>query len=273
MSNNENSNIAQILQAIINGSTDYPDFKDNPPSRIATLLMLLGVDIAALKEIVQNLPDPLVPKGNLGTNPGDLPDLPTTGMSVGDTYFVATAGTYNNQPANIGDMFYYNANNAWSYVPTGDIDTWRNIFVNGTQIMGIDNKDALKLVDSSSVKVNYNGTNKEVSFAGLEVKSFTYTGDGTYTNTIQFADKPKIILSIQRKFTGDSHYAAQTYNIIWNYTGNCIVFYKATGGPNYLIAFSSITYDDVNNTMSITNTSSAGQAMNTENVEYTVLYI
>ena len=185
MSNNENSNIAQILQAIINGSTDYPDFKDNPPSRIATLLMLLGVDLAALKEIVQNLPDPLVPKGNLGTNPGDLPDLPTTGMSVGDTYFVATAGTYNNQPANIGDMFYYNANNAWSYVPTGDIDTWRNIFVNGVEVQGISNKDALKLIDGTAIHLAFDSTNKTiaVNYAPVDIPLTLTAGSTTLTFT------------------------------------------------------------------------------------------
>ena len=171
--NTENSNIAEILQAIINGSSDYPDFKDNPPSRIALLLMLLGNDISAIKEIVANLPDPLVPKGTLGTGEEDLPDLPDN-PSIGDTYFVSTAGTYGDQVSNIGDMFYFNANDAWSYVPTGDIDTWRNVFVNNTEVHGINNKDALKLIDSDSVKVNYDGVNKEVSFEGLAVKSFNY---------------------------------------------------------------------------------------------------
>lgn len=161
--NTENSNIAEILQAIINGSSDYPEFKDNPPSRIALLLMLLGNDISAIKEIVANLPDPLVPKGTLGTGEEDLPDLPDN-PSIGDTYFVSTAGTYGDQVSNIGDMFYFNANDAWSYVPTGDVDTWRNVFVNGTEVHGINNKDALRLVDSDSVKVNFDGVNKAVSF-------------------------------------------------------------------------------------------------------------
>jgi hypothetical protein len=44
MANNDTneSNISQILQAMIDGSTDYPEFKDNPPSKISTLLMELG---------------------------------------------------------------------------------------------------------------------------------------------------------------------------------------------------------------------------------------
>lgn len=37
-----NSNIAEIIQAIIDGTQDYPDFTDNPPSKISTLLIELG---------------------------------------------------------------------------------------------------------------------------------------------------------------------------------------------------------------------------------------
>lgn len=44
--NADYSNIANIVQAMIDGSTDYPEFKDNPPSRIATLLMELGQELA-----------------------------------------------------------------------------------------------------------------------------------------------------------------------------------------------------------------------------------
>lgn len=40
--NTENSNIADILQALIDGSSDYPEFTDNPPSKISQLLMTLG---------------------------------------------------------------------------------------------------------------------------------------------------------------------------------------------------------------------------------------
>ena len=44
--NADYSNIAYVLQAMIDGNTDYPEFKDNPPSRVATLLMELGNELS-----------------------------------------------------------------------------------------------------------------------------------------------------------------------------------------------------------------------------------
>lgn len=265
--NTENSNIAEILRAIINGSTDYPDFKDNPPSKIALLLMLLGNDISAIKEIVANLPDPLVPKGTLGNGTGDLPDLPTTGMKIGDTYFVATAGTYNNQPANIGDMFYYNDGGTWSYVPTGDVNTWRNIFVNNTEVMGIDNKDALKLVDSSSVKVNYDGVNKAVSFTGAEIKSFTYTGNGEPINTITLPVKPLAILSI----FGAGSVSAKMKSIPFMPTEDFGIGYVIGTSPITVNAY-GFEVSCVDNVITI-SASQGTRAFNAQGEKFTVYYI
>ena len=170
MSNNENSNIAEILRAIINGSTDYPEFKDNPPSRIAELLMLVGNYIAALKAEIESLPDYMNPKGTLGTGPDDLPDLPDD-PTVGDTYFVATAGTYDDgtpdgKAANIGDMFIFGTDNKWLYVPTGDIDTWRNIFVDGVEVQSITNRDALKFISGDNIKIEFINGEIKISFNG-----------------------------------------------------------------------------------------------------------
>ena len=138
----------------------------------------------ALEEIA-NLPDPLVPRGTLGTGTGDLPDLPSN-PNIGDTYFVATAGTYDGISARVGDMFFYNNNSAWSYIPTGDVDTWRNVFVNGTEVQGIDNKDALKFVNGNKINVAYDSTNKTIAF-----NSTTFDLSDTLTagqTTVTFTD-------------------------------------------------------------------------------------
>ena len=290
----QDSKIAQILQAIINGSTDYPDFNDNPPSKIALLLMALGVDIAAIKEIVLNLPDALVPKGTLGTNPGDLPDLPTTGNEVGDTYFVATAGTYNNVAANIGDMFYYNDSHAWSYVPTGDVNTWRNILVNNTEVLGIDNKEPLRIINGSNIDLRYNFDTKvlvinakpidddEASTAyawsgkktsdeldKVKIKNFEYTGDGNDTVNITFPDTPTFILSIidtdspTYLYKSDSFYFGQSYCGV---LGGAVTSY--TGQITILPA--SLAYNG--NVMSLT-AANAARALNTLNHKYKVYYI
>ena len=133
-------------------------------SFIAFIFLALVKAITANARI-DELPDYMNPKGTLGTGEGQLPDLPTD-PAVGDTYFVATAGTYDDQPANIGDIFIYGADEEWLYVPTGDVDTWRNIFVNGVEIQGITNKDPLKLLAGDNIKLEVIDGEIKISFNG-----------------------------------------------------------------------------------------------------------
>ena len=118
-------------------------------------------------ERLDNLPDFMKPCGTIGAD-GDLPDLPSD-PNVGDVYFVATDGTYDGQAARIGDMFYFNSNDAWSYVPTGDVDTWRNIFVNGVEIQGITNKDPLKLLAGSNITLAVDPDTKEITISSNQI--------------------------------------------------------------------------------------------------------
>jgi hypothetical protein len=119
----------------------------------ALILTVLKKANTALEEI-ENLPDPLVPQGTLGTGEDDLPDLPVDpAPTIGDTYFVATDGTYGGKPAHVGDTFFYNKASAWSYVPTGDIDTWRNVFVNGVEVLSIADKSPLKFKGGQHIKL------------------------------------------------------------------------------------------------------------------------
>lgn len=82
---------------------------------------------AATKQYVDNqitskiaAADAMVFKGTLGTG-GNVTALPTSGVVVGDTYKVITAGTYANQVAKIGDLFIATASTpTWAYVPSGD---------------------------------------------------------------------------------------------------------------------------------------------------------
>ena len=60
-------------------------------------------------------------KGTIGTNGTAGTALPTTGVKVGDTYKIITAGTYAGQAAKVGDMFIATATTpVWAYVPSGD---------------------------------------------------------------------------------------------------------------------------------------------------------
>jgi hypothetical protein len=54
---------------------------------------------------IDNLPEPMVFKGSLGTG-GTITSLPTDGSAnIGDTYKVITAGTYASKAADVGDTF------------------------------------------------------------------------------------------------------------------------------------------------------------------------
>ena len=60
-------------------------------------------------------------KGTIGTGGTAGTTLPTSGVKVGDTYKVASAGTYASQAAKIGDLFIATATTpTWAYVPSGD---------------------------------------------------------------------------------------------------------------------------------------------------------
>ena len=60
-------------------------------------------------------------KGTIGTAGTAGTALPTSGVTIGDTYKVVTKGTYAGQAAGIGDLFIATAATpTWAYVPSGD---------------------------------------------------------------------------------------------------------------------------------------------------------
>lgn len=60
-------------------------------------------------------------KGTIGTGGTAGTALPTSGVTIGDTYKVVTKGTYAGQAAGIGDLFIATATTpTWAYVPSGD---------------------------------------------------------------------------------------------------------------------------------------------------------
>lgn len=60
-------------------------------------------------------------KGTIGTGGTAGTALPTSGVKVGDTYKICSAGTYASQAAKVGDLFIATATTpAWAYVPSGD---------------------------------------------------------------------------------------------------------------------------------------------------------
>lgn len=149
--------ISNILRSIIDGS----EYNGPADSRIAQLLL-------ELKALIESMPEPMVLKGTLGTGPDDVPDLPNN-PTVGDVYVVAEDGTYNEQPAHVGDMFVFFSDETWHYIATGDVDTWRNIIINGIEIQSITNKDPLKFKDGSNVTITYDDNDKSVEISSDQI--------------------------------------------------------------------------------------------------------
>lgn len=115
---------------------------------------------------VDNLPDPMVYRGTLGTG-GTIQSLPVDGSAtVGDTYKVITAGTYAGQDADVGDMFICHTKtesaNTWDQVPSGDepAQTASEVsYANGTS--GLSATDVQGAIDE--VVVNSKGTTEALA--------------------------------------------------------------------------------------------------------------
>lgn len=60
-------------------------------------------------------------KGTVGTGGTAGTSLPTSGVTIGDTYKIVSKGTYAGQAAGVGDLFIATATTpTWAYVPSGD---------------------------------------------------------------------------------------------------------------------------------------------------------
>ena len=107
------------------------------------------VTSGAVYTAIDNLPEPMVFKGSLGTG-GTITSLPVNGTaSIGDTYKVITAGTYAGQAADIGDTFICDSKtssaNTWTLIPSGDEPggTVTSVTIKATSPIAIDSSSAI----------------------------------------------------------------------------------------------------------------------------------
>lgn len=108
---------------------------------------------------------------------------------------------------------------------------------------------------------------------GAEVKSLTYTGDGTTSSTIDFSQEeelPKVILGITG-LSSSGYYVSTTpiaygnQNIVWAY-------WLQASGSTTQAKVNRVSYTDENSKMHITG-ANADEALNSDDVEWTVYYI
>ena len=98
---------------------------------------------------IDNMPDPMVFKGSLGTG-GTITTLPVDGSAnIGDTYKVITAGTYASKSADVGDTFICltktSSANTWELIPSGDepSGTVTSVTLKATSPIAIDSTSAI----------------------------------------------------------------------------------------------------------------------------------
>lgn len=111
----DNSNIKS------GGGTTSPSASDVTFNPSGTSLTSTNVQdaIEELQTNIDNLPEPMIFKGSLGTG-GTITTLPTASSdNKGFTYKVITAGTYAGQTAEIGDTFISDGT-TWVLIPSGD---------------------------------------------------------------------------------------------------------------------------------------------------------
>lgn len=126
-----------------------------------------------LKDLIDNLPDPMVFKGSLGTN-GTITSLPTAAKgNTGFTYKVITAGTYASQVADVGDTFISDGS-AWVLIPSGDEP-------NGT-VTSIATSGAITggtITTSGTISHSTASGYKHIPSGGSSGQYLKYSADGT----------------------------------------------------------------------------------------------
>ena len=140
------ANITSVPASILTGAipsavTATTQTQGDNSTKIATTAY---VDTA-----IDNMPDPMVFKGSLGTG-GTITTLPVDGSAnIGDTYKVITAGTYASKSADVGDTFICltktSSANTWELIPSGDepSGTVTSVTLKATSPIAIDSTSAI----------------------------------------------------------------------------------------------------------------------------------
>lgn len=118
--NASSGDAAEILNKPTLGNAAAKDYTSSVTDGSSDL-----VTSGAVYTAIDNLPNPMVFKGSLGSSGGTITSLPVDGTAtVGDTYKVITAGTYASQAADVGDTFICDSKtsnaNTWVLIPSGD---------------------------------------------------------------------------------------------------------------------------------------------------------
>lgn len=126
--------------------------------------------------------------GTVGTG-GDVTELPTTGVRVGDTYRVITAGTYAGQICEIGDLIIATATTPTWTVAQTNIDGAITSLSNGTgiSVTGSGSSRTISLASGVTTAKSVGDTSNQTPGFGRTFKVLSQTVD-TYGRTTATAD-------------------------------------------------------------------------------------
>lgn len=124
-------------------------------------------------------------KGTIGAGGTAGTNLPTSGVSIGDTYRISSKGTYNGESCEIGDLFIATATTpTWAYIPSGN-DAAVTSITAGTGLTGgtITSTGTIGLATSGVTAGTYNGitVDKYGRVTGASDQGYT-TNTGTVTS-------------------------------------------------------------------------------------------
>lgn len=127
-------------------------------------------EIQRLDNRINSLPNPVVFQGTLGVG-GTITELPVASAeNDGYMYKVITEGTYQGIECKVGDALI-SKSTEWVLIPAGDTDTdtWRNIKVNGTEVLsnGI-SSGFVDFVGSENIDVEFDNNGNKI---GIKTKN------------------------------------------------------------------------------------------------------
>lgn len=148
---NSNSGVSQILNkpnlATVATTGDYDDLINQPEIPTKTSDLTNDNDYTTkiyVDDLFTSIPNAMIFKGSLGIG-GTITALPAaTSLNIGHTYKVITAGTYDGQAAQIGDMFTSDGTN-WILFTSEDTPsgTVTSIALQATSPVAIDDSTAI----------------------------------------------------------------------------------------------------------------------------------
>lgn len=163
-----------VLAGPSSGSAAAPSFR----KLVAADIPDLSATYATQTDL-ENLPEPMIFKGSLGTG-GTITSLPTAAAAnEGFTYKVITAGTYASQSAKIGDTFISDGS-SWVLIPSGDEPSGTVTSITLTSGTGIS-------VSNSGTAITTSGS-RTISLASITKSDTTSTASPSHGGTFTAID-------------------------------------------------------------------------------------